>query len=68
MVIDGIADGAYILVSTTNAQHTISEETYEDNSVKIGLRITEDSVANVNHLRTECLITLMCKEPIFHNQ
>jgi len=53
VVIDGIADGEYTLVSTTNAQQTLSEETYEDNSVKIGLRITGDSVANVKHLRTE---------------
>jgi hypothetical protein len=51
--VDGIADGEYTLVSTTNAQQTLSEETYEDNSVKTGLIITGDSVANVNHLRTE---------------
>ena len=50
VVIDGIADGEYTLVSTTNAQQTLSEETYEDNSVKTGLRITGDSLANVNHL------------------
>ena len=49
VVINGIADGDYTLVSTTNAQHTLYEETYEDNSVETDLQITGDSVTSVIH-------------------
>ncbi|MFC4542273.1 lysyl oxidase family protein [Halosolutus amylolyticus] len=44
LVIDSLPDGNYTLQATTNAEGTIDENCYDDNSVRVGLRISEDSV------------------------
>ena len=47
IVIDGVPDGDYVLVSTTNAQHLIPEDTYADNRIYTGLRIQGDVVTEI---------------------
>ncbi len=44
IVLDGVLDGDYILVSTTNAQRIIPEDNFADNTIYTGLRIAGDSV------------------------
>jgi Lysyl oxidase/von Willebrand factor type A domain len=44
IVIDGIPDGDYTLVSTTNSKHIIPEDTYDNNTICTGLRISGDAV------------------------
>lgn len=44
IVLDGVPDGDYILVSTTNAQRIIPEDSFADNTIYTGLRIVGDSV------------------------
>jgi hypothetical protein len=47
IVIDGIPDGDYVLVSTTNALHLIPEDTYADNRIYTGLHIQGDTVTEI---------------------
>lgn len=48
IVIDGVPDGDYTLVSTTNSKHIIPEDTYENNTICTGLRITGDNVVEID--------------------
>ncbi|MGH9038033.1 MAG: lysyl oxidase family protein [Acidimicrobiia bacterium] len=40
VVIDGVADGTYVLRSTTNAQRVVPESTYADNTIYTYLQIS----------------------------
>jgi hypothetical protein len=44
LVIDGVPDGDYTLVATTNTAHAIPEDNFDDNTVCQGLRITGNTV------------------------
>jgi hypothetical protein len=44
IVIDDVPDGDYILVSTTNAQRIIPEDSYSNNTIYTGLQIAGDTV------------------------
>jgi hypothetical protein len=44
IVIDGVPDGDYTLVSTTNRNHIVAEDTYDDNTICTGLRIAGNGV------------------------
>jgi hypothetical protein len=48
IVVDGVRDGDYVLVSTTNAQRIIPEDTFEDNTILTGLRIRRNSVTEIS--------------------
>jgi hypothetical protein len=48
VVIDDVPDGLYVLKSTTNAQQLLPEDTYADNSIWTYLRITGDTVIEIN--------------------
>ena len=39
IVIDGVPDGDYTIIATTNASHVVPEDTYEDNTICVGLRL-----------------------------
>lgn len=39
IVIDGVPDGDYTIVATTNASHVIPEDTYDDNTICVGVRL-----------------------------
>src|SRR6266568_787875 len=39
IVIDGVPDGDYTIVATTNASHVIPEDTYDDNTICVGIRL-----------------------------
>jgi len=47
IVMDGVPDGDYVLVSTTNAQHLVPEDTYADNTIYTALRIKGDKVTEI---------------------
>jgi len=47
VVIDTVPDGDYVLISTTNAQRIIPEDTYADNTIFTGLRMSGDSVTEI---------------------
>lgn len=47
IVIDGLPDGCYTLVTTTNAQHALVEDTYDDNTACVGLRLIAGSVFEI---------------------
>ncbi len=47
VIIDGVPDGDYRLVATTNARHKIPEDTYADNSVVTGLRLQGTNVTEI---------------------
>jgi hypothetical protein len=47
IVIDGVPDGDYTLVSTTNSKHIVPEDTYDNNTICTGLRITGNNVAEI---------------------
>lgn len=47
VVIDGLADGDYTLLSTTNAQKLCPEDTFDDNTACTGLHITGNSVSEI---------------------
>jgi hypothetical protein len=52
LIIDGVPDGDYMLVCTTNTGHAadkngVSEETYRDNTASACLRITGDTVTDI---------------------
>ena len=48
IVIDGVPDGDYTLVSTTNSKHIVPEDTYENNTICTGLRITGNNVSVID--------------------
>jgi Lysyl oxidase len=47
IVIDDVPDGDYVLRSTTNAQHLLPEDTYDDNTIYTFLRIHSDTVVEL---------------------
>ena len=47
VVIDDVPDGDYVLRSTTNAQHLLPEDTYDDNTIYTLLRIQSDTVVEL---------------------
>jgi hypothetical protein len=48
IVIDGLPDGDYTLLSTTNAQKLFPEDTYDDNTVCTGLHIAGNTVSEID--------------------
>lgn len=48
IVLDGVADGDYTLQSTTNTQHKVGEDCYGDNTIWTGLRISANSVQEID--------------------
>jgi hypothetical protein len=48
IVIDGVQDGDYTLTATTNAQKVVQEDTYEDNTTAVGIRISGNNVSVFN--------------------
>jgi len=44
LVIDGVGDGDYTLLATTNTAHAVPEDNFDDNTVCQGLRITGNTV------------------------
>ncbi len=48
IVIDGLPDGDYTLLSTTNAQQLFPEDTYDDNTVCTGLHIAGNAVSEID--------------------
>jgi len=48
IVIDGLPDGDYTLLSTTNAQHLFPEDTYDDNTICTGLHIAGNTVSEID--------------------
>lgn len=44
IIIDGVPDGDYQLLATTNAQRIVAEDTFSDNTVRVGLRIHGNTV------------------------
>lgn len=58
IVIDGVADGDYILKTTTNAKRIVPEDDYSDNTICTGLRIASSSVSIVDPPLTVTLKTL----------
>ena len=52
IVIDGVPDGDYILVSTTNTRQILPEETFADNTIHTTLRISGNSVTVLNPIYT----------------
>lgn len=57
VVIDGLPNGDYTLQSTTNAKHVAGEECYGDNTIWTGLRITGNSVAEIDppYIPSDCI-------------
>jgi hypothetical protein len=47
IVIDGVLDGNYTLLSTTNLLHIVHEDTYDDNTICTGLKISGNTVAEI---------------------
>ena len=39
IVIDGVPDGDYTVVATTNASRVVPEDTYDDNTICVGVRL-----------------------------
>jgi hypothetical protein len=48
IVVDGIPDGDYTLLSTTNAQKLFPEDTYDDNTVCTGLHLAGNTVSMID--------------------
>ena len=48
IVMDGVPDGDYTLLSTTNTQHAFPEDTFENNTICTGLRIAGNSVTEID--------------------
>jgi hypothetical protein len=48
IVIDGIPDGDYTLLSTTNAQHLFPEDSFDDNTICTGLHIAGNTVSEID--------------------
>jgi len=48
VVVDGIPDGDYTLISTTNAKKLFPEDTYDDNTICTGLHIAGNSVSEID--------------------
>lgn len=48
IVIDGLPNGDYTLQSTTNTQHKVGEDCYGDNTIWTGLRITGNTVQEID--------------------
>ncbi len=48
IVLDGVPDGDYTLQSTTNTQHKVGEDCYGDNTIWTGLRITGNTVQEID--------------------
>ncbi|NGO56077.1 lysyl oxidase family protein [Allomesorhizobium camelthorni] len=48
IVIDGLPDGDYTVLSTTNAQHLFPEDTFDDNTICTGLHIAGNTVTEID--------------------
>lgn len=48
IVIDGLPDGDYTLLSATNAQHLFPEDTFDDNTICTGLHIAGNAVSVID--------------------
>lgn len=48
IVIDGLPDGDYTMLSTTNAKKLFPEDTFDDNTICTGLRIAGDNVSEID--------------------
>jgi hypothetical protein len=48
VVVDGLPDGDYTLISTTNAKKLFPEDTYDDNTICTGLHISGNSVSEID--------------------
>jgi hypothetical protein len=48
VVIDGLPDGDYTMLSTTNAKHLFPEDTFDDNTICTGLRIQGNTVTEID--------------------
>ena len=48
LVMDGVPDGDYTLLSTTNAQKFIPEDTFDNNTICTGLRIQGNNVTEID--------------------
>ncbi len=48
LIIDGLPDGDYTLLSTTNAQKFIPEDTFDNNTICTGLRIQGNNVTEID--------------------
>ena len=48
VVIDGLPDGDYTLLSTTNAKKLFPEDTYDDNTICTGLHIAGNTVSEID--------------------
>ena len=48
IVIDGLPDGDYTLLSTTNAQKLFPEDTFDDNTICTGLQIAGNTVTEID--------------------
>lgn len=48
IVLDGVPDGDYTLQSTTNTQHVVAEDCYGDNTIWTGLRISGNTVQEID--------------------
>lgn len=48
VVVDGLADGDYTLMSTTNAQKLLAEDTFDDNTICTGLHLSGNSVSIID--------------------
>jgi hypothetical protein len=49
IAIDGVQDGDYALIASTNTQRVVEESNYEDNTTCIGLRIRGNRVTRIPH-------------------
>ncbi|WER48605.1 lysyl oxidase family protein [Cupriavidus sp. WKF15] len=47
IVIDGVPDGDYTIVATTNASHVVPEDTYDDNTICVGVRLAGTGEQNI---------------------
>lgn len=48
IVVDGVADGTYVMRSTTNAQRIVPERTYADNTIYTYVQILGDQVTELH--------------------
>ena len=47
IVIDGVGDGDYTIIATTNASHVVPEDTYENNTICVGVRLHGTGEQNI---------------------
>lgn len=60
LVIDSLPDGEYTLQATTNAERTIDESCTGDNTVRVGLRINNNTVSEIDTSQNHSMRTPAC--------